>query len=199
MARWLTLASLFLFQGWSTTTTIIDSGSPSDASFTGGTTYQIPPALLPPGTDSTLRFSDKPFSYLIPCQSEWPYVVTFRFIEPTVKVVGQRVFSVKVGSQVVVDKLDLVAEAGYLKPISRSVVVLASDGALQIRFETQVRSSVISSIEIRPLLEISSHTSGLIMVQAGPVSIIGSPSTPAWEGASGWRKIFPTISPLGTE
>ena len=130
--------------------TLIDAGSSTDSGFTGGAVWLIPQALLPPGTtDTTLRFGAD-FSYRIPC-SKRVYVVTFQFIEPAVQAIGQRVFSVSVNNQTVLERLDLVAEAGYLRPISRSVLAVCSEGQLRIRFLAQVRSAVVSSIEGAPL------------------------------------------------
>jgi len=151
--RWVpSLAALLFCSALTAETVIIDCGSPADSNFTGGATWLIPQGLIPPGTtDTTLRYGAA-FSYRVPVYNI-PYVVTFRFIEPTVQVRGQRIFSVRINNQVVIDRIDLVAEAGYLKPISRSVVVMGSDEALNISFETQVRSAVASSIEITQFYE----------------------------------------------
>lgn len=132
--------------------TIIDAGSDGDRNFAGGTKYIIAPT--PDVVDVTLRYGA--FTYEFPAHNEWPYVLTLRFIEPTVQSPGQRVFSVRVNNQLVLDRLDLVAEAGYLKPLSRSVLVMGADNRLVIKFEVQVRSAVISSIEITPLFQILS-------------------------------------------
>src|SRR6185369_10382598 len=151
--RWVpSLAALLFCSVHSAETVIIDCGSAADSNFSGGVTWIIPQALLPPGTtDTTLRYGAA-FSYRIPVDNI-PYVVTFRFIEPTVQVRGQRIFSVRINNQVVVDRIDLIAEAGYLKSLSRSIVVMGSDESLNICFETQMRSAVVSSIEITQFYE----------------------------------------------
>lgn len=155
LARWLPAGGLFLCSLLSAQ--VIDAGSATDSGFTGGAVWLIPQALLPPGTtDATLRFGAD-FTYRIPC-SKRVYVVTFQFIEPTVQAIGQRVFSVSVNNQTVLDRLDLVAEAGYLRPVARSVLAMCSEGQLRIRFLAQVRSAVVSSIEVAPLSLCSQQT-----------------------------------------
>ena len=132
----------------------IDAGGATDSNYapSPGLTYTIPnpPALV---TDATMRYGPS-FSYLIPAHNKWPYMVTMGFCEPSYKLVGERVFSVRVNNRVVVDRLDLVAEgAGFLGCLTRAVVVLASDEAMRIRFDTDRvgRNALVSFIEITPL------------------------------------------------
>ncbi len=154
--RWLTLAP-FLICGLSAQTTIIDSGSATDSNFTGGTAFTMP---NPPAgvTDATMRFTASgasTFSYDVPCHLDWPYSVKLYFLEPNQTAVGQRIFTVRINNQVVLDHLDLIAEGGLGKMLSRSVVVMgADDGQLHIRFETNKRSAVVSSIEFTPLFQL---------------------------------------------
>jgi hypothetical protein len=144
---------LFLFAfTLSAATTIIDCGSASDSNFTGGTVYVFP--ALPPGTnDTTLRYDafQTGFTYRIPATEA--QIVTLRFIDPSVSVIGGRVFSVFSNNQPVLQGLDIVAEAGPLKPLSRTLVLYPSDGWISLTFRTSVRSAVVSSIEYRPLLD----------------------------------------------
>jgi hypothetical protein len=140
-------------------TTIIDAGSDTDSNFTGGAAYLIPLPLIPPVTDGSIRYATpsvagSSFTYSIPAHANWPYVVTLRFVEPIVKAPKQRVFTVWVGNQAVVDHLDIFQEVGYMTPMSRSFVAVPSDGKLVLRFETQVRNAVVSSIEATPLFQV---------------------------------------------
>ncbi len=156
----------------------IDAGSPIDSNFTGGAAYLIPQALLPPGTtDATLRFGTA-FSYRVPSDN-CAYIVTFRFIEPNMKAAGQRIFSVRINNQVAIDRLDLVAEAGYLTPLSRSVVVMGSDSALRIHFEAHVRSAVVSAIQVQPLVvPLPFQAEGLLSIHAANDRVITGVPTP---------------------
>lgn len=149
-ARWLMLAGFLFCARLHSATVTIDAGSVADSNFSGGTAYMIPVGLLPPGTsDSTMRYGVS-FIYVIPCPNI-PYVVRFHFIEPSVQGPGQRVFSVRINNQIMLDRLDPFAEAGYLKPFSRAVVVVGADEKLVIRFETQIRSAIVSAIDFDPL------------------------------------------------
>lgn len=134
-------------------TTRIDCGSPTDSNFSPapGFTFAVPVAA----GDQTGRYDalKTGFAYSIPVVDGMPYIVTLRFLEPSVQAVGQRVFSVAINNQIVVDKIDLFMEAGFQKPLSSSFVAVGSSGALVIRFSTQIRSAVISAIEITPLFE----------------------------------------------
>lgn len=119
----------------------IDAGSSTDQYFIGGTAWLI----SPPGTgDATLRFGS--FRYKI--HAEGPQVLTLRFREPTVTGPGQRVFSVHANHQPIISRLDLVADGAQ----DRSYVVVPSGGYVELRFETHIRSAVVSSITLAPLL-----------------------------------------------
>jgi hypothetical protein len=135
-----------------TTALTIDCGSSTDAYYVGGLPWVIPQGILPPGTtDATIRYGAS-FVYPIPAGSTGtPYLVTLHFIEPTVASVGQRVFSVYANDQPIIDRLDLVAAVGYLKPMARAFVVASSDGYIKLRFTGQVRTALVASIEIAPL------------------------------------------------
>lgn len=166
---------------------VIDSGSASDQYFYGGLTYTNPAA-----SDTTVRFSQtvagKPqqFGYKIPAANDVPYVVKFNFMEPSPGVV--RMFVVGINDLPVTAPISM---QGYLIPFSRSVIAFAADGFINIRFDTLVRSAVISSIEIAPLFQTlnsslpvvtawSSCKSGQVL--AGPLGPgIPSPSA-VWPG-----------------
>lgn len=129
---------------------IIDSGSPSDSNFTGGATTDI--TVPAPGvTDLTSRYGT--FRYDIPADNV-PYLITFRWIEKAVTAAGQRTFQVRINQQIFFDQLDLYKIAGFLKPLSRTVIAVGSDNLLKIEFITQVRAATISSLEIVPLFQI---------------------------------------------
>ncbi len=126
---------------------IINAGAPDDG-FIGGTAYTIP-QLSP----NTLRYGFV-FTRLVPCLSSYPYILTFKFIEPSYQTNGQRIFSVRINNQIVIDHIDLVVEAGFLMPFARSVVaVCSSDLPFKIRFQSDLltRNAVVSSIEMTPL------------------------------------------------
>lgn len=141
-------------------TSIIDCGSPQDQFFSGGIAYTVQPA-----TDTTLRFSSSastPFSYLIPVDSSVPYVVKLNFLEPS-NVAPARAFSVSINDQLVLPRVTM---PGYLVPFSRSFVVMGADGFLNIRFDTIIRSAVISSIEVTPLFQVLAKADGFSLIQA---------------------------------
>lgn len=143
---------LFLFAALlSAETTIIDCGSATDSNFTGGLTFAVPATGDQTGRYDALKTG---MAYTVPVVDGMPYIVTLRFLEPSVQSAGQRVFSVAINNQIVVDKIDLFVEAGFQKPIARSFVAVGSSGALVIRFTTQFRSAVISAIEITPLSDV---------------------------------------------
>ncbi len=121
----------------------IDSGSASDFAFTGGATQTI--AALP--HDQTVRYGD--FSYTLPCPDSQPRLVTFGFIEPSQKAAGLRLFRVELNDQVMFDRLDLYAIAGYQVPLARRVIAHCADDWLKIGFKTQARSAVVSWIDVQ--------------------------------------------------
>jgi hypothetical protein len=125
----------------------IDAGSPTDQYFIGGTPWVI----APPGTtDATLRYGVA-FRYKLPAKG--PQVLTLRFREPTVTGIGQRRFSVYANHQPIISGLDLWVEAGR-DLLERSYVVVPSGGFVELRFETQIRSAVVSSITLAPLFPV---------------------------------------------
>lgn len=138
---------------------VIDSGSATDQYFVGGTAF-------PSGStvDATLRFGT--FQYKIPAVDGVPYVVKFSFYEPS-PLQPARVFSITINDQLVYPRI---AMGPGSAPFSRSVVVMSSEGMLNISFQTIIRSAVVSSIEITPVFQLfatvtewqSCHGSGVL-------------------------------------
>lgn len=146
-----------------------DLGQPSDPC-TGGLTYTIP--FGPPGTtDATLRYGT--FTCTLPSPAG-PFIATIAFVEPTVTAPGQRIFRVLADDILILDQFDLLAACGYRQPCSRSFVVAPSSGStLRLRFVTQVRSAVVSSVSIAPLLPAVSYGRGLMTVtQSGSTEVL---------------------------
>jgi hypothetical protein len=121
-------------------TVAIDSGAAADQYFTGGAAFTTSTC---PG-DSTVRYGA--FSYHIPVEPG-AYLVTLNLCETgTVSAKGQRVFSVKLNGQTVLDRLDLFAVAG-LAPKSFPFTA-GSSGFIDIDFSYSVKSAMVSSIQI---------------------------------------------------
>lgn len=130
---------------------VIDSGSSADRHFIGGTAF-------PSGdtTDTTLRFGT--FQYRIPAVDGVPYIVRFNFFEPS-PLPPTRVFSITINDQLVYPRITMGpgpllpngTPVGPPMPFSRSVIVMSSEGMLNISFQTIVRSAVVSSIEVSEL------------------------------------------------
>jgi hypothetical protein len=129
---------------------VIDCGSASDTTSTGTSSVYTITQTLPAGTDPNLRFSSTPFGYKVPV-ANGPHWVRLEFLEPSVQAPGQRLFNVFINDQPMLSRLDPFAIAGYLKPFSRTVLAVGSDGFLNIRFETITRSAIISQIVITPM------------------------------------------------
>ncbi len=77
------------------------------------------------------------------------YLLTFHFVEPSMQAAGLRAFRVTVNDVVVFDSFDLYASCGYLTSCTRTILAMASDGALRIRFITQARSALFEAIDVR--------------------------------------------------
>lgn len=133
--------------------TVIDCGSPAgDQYVSGGSSWLIPQALLPPGsTDATLRFGAS-FSYHVPV-APGAYSVTLRFQEPALPgelrmgPLPRRVFNVSINGALVMDQFDLFAVAGLLL-YSRVFDVSAPGGFIDVLLVATIRSAVISAIEV---------------------------------------------------
>jgi hypothetical protein len=79
------------------------------------------------------------------------YVLTLRFIEPTVKTVGSRVFDVAINDQPVLSRFDVFARAGFMQPIERAFVVVVKTKTLAVDFTASVRSAIVSGIQVAPV------------------------------------------------
>ncbi len=173
-------------------TLTIDSGSPSDQFFVGG---KDDFTISYPGVSGDLSVRYGAFSYHIP-RDPGVYLVTLNFRETgTVSAKAQRIFSVKLNGQLVLDRFDLFASAPGLMPIERGYVTTSNNGFIDIDFSYSLKSALVSSITIqqlffaadapqtRTLPEVtawSSCKSGLVL--AGPAGP-GVPSpTAAWPG-----------------
>ena len=149
MKRLILLTAMFKILAAQVTT--IDSGSPTDSNFTGGAAFGFAGPVIGT-TDLTMRSGNS--VYDIPCDNDWPYIISFEFFEPVVTGVGQRVFNVRVNNQIVLDHLDVFKEAGGKnKAIHRSVIVLGADEHLVIQFEAITRTPIISSISFKQLFQ----------------------------------------------
>ncbi len=129
----------------------IDCGSATaDQFFSGGATFD---SVIPGATgDITVRYGNA-FRYHIP-QPTGVYLVTLNFRETgTVTTINQRFFSVKVNSQLVLDRFDLFAVAG-LEPRERNYVTASNDGFIDIEFYTApgaAKGAIVSSIAVQQL------------------------------------------------
>ncbi|MBE9044435.1 VWA domain-containing protein, partial [Pleurocapsales cyanobacterium LEGE 10410] len=80
------------------------------------------------------------------------YDVTLSFAELFYSAVGQRVFDVSAEDQLILDDLDVVAEAGGKDTaLDRSFTVEVTDGSLNLDFLASVDKAMISAIEIEPM------------------------------------------------
>ncbi len=104
-----------------------------------------PWTVTAPVADKTLRFGV--FQCKIPTTAG-TYSVMLKFLEPNQTAIGARVFSVTANDVLVIDRLDLVAVAGPLVPYQRIIQVASIGGFIDLQFFAQVRSAVVSSIEI---------------------------------------------------
>jgi hypothetical protein len=132
----------------------------SDAPFaSGGLAYAIPnpPADLDP-LYRNLRFSAPaapggaipPFTITVPT-SPGNYLLTLKFIDPTVTARGGRSFIATANGVPVVYDLDVVAMAGAgLSPYGVTMPVTISGNSLLLTFTTVFRSAVISAIDLEP-------------------------------------------------
>lgn len=129
----------------------IDAGSSSDHFFTGGKDDFTITASGATG-DLSLRYGA--FGYHIPAQPG-AYLVTLHLRETgTVSAKNQRIFSVKLNGQTVIDRLDLFAANG-LAPTYRSFVTAVSGGFIDLDFTYALKSAIVSAIQIDVIGEVS--------------------------------------------
>jgi len=143
----------------------VDVGTVPDGCV-GGSVWLIPVGLLPPGsTDATLRFGDSFTCHLAVTPGN--YEVTLRFVEPAIpgdnypghpplSPIPHRVFSATVNGVLAADRLELLTTA------ERTVKVLASIGQIDVTLVMLIRSAVLSSIDVKPIVD--SLPSGLRIV-----------------------------------
>lgn len=121
----------------------------ADTHFTGGRTYSTPQSVS--GTkDSVLYQSERfgNFAYHIPLTGGY-YKVVLKLAEIYNWGPGQRVFSVKVGGQEMINNLDLFARAGKFKAYDLELPIhLLADGLLSIEFVTITGNAKVSAIRI---------------------------------------------------
>lgn len=123
------------------TTLTIDSGSATDQFFTGGAAFTTSTCQ----GDATVRYGA--FGYHIPVEPG-AYLVTVNLCETgTVSAKGQRIFSVKLNGQTVIDRLDLFAASG-LAPTYRSYTAAPAGGFIDLDFSYSLKSAMVSSIQI---------------------------------------------------
>lgn len=141
----------------------------SDDPCVGGLTYTIP--FQPPGTtDATLRYGTFTCTFPVPAA---PFILTIGFVEPTVTGPTQRLFRVLANDSVVLDGFDLFSACGYRLPCSRAAIIAPTGATLTLRFITQLRSAVVSSVSITPLLPSVSYGRGLMtVIQGGSTEVL---------------------------
>lgn len=173
---------------------LIDSGSATDQYFIGGANDFT---ISYPGASGDLSIRYGAFRYHIP-QAPGVYLVTLNFRETgTVSAKGQRVFSVKLNGQLVLDRFDLFAERG-LALTERNYVTASNDGFIDIDFSYTAKSAIISSIQVQLFQSAGSslptvtawsscHGSGVLAGPEGP----GTPPGALWPGLAavppGWN------------
>lgn len=133
-----------------------------DTYFTGGaaksgpTNFVYPPA--DPGIFRTMRRGN--FSYDIPLRQNQLYEMRLYFVEPTIhygsEVGGDgensRLFKVQANGQVILDNFDVTADGGFASTTIRAFrnISAASDGKLNLQFETERSEPLVAAIELLP-------------------------------------------------
>jgi hypothetical protein len=103
------------------------------------------------GTDNdpiyqTIRFNLRGYRFTAP---NGKYKVTLRFVEPSYKEAGKRVFGVKLQDRPVIEHLDIFAAAGQFKALNKTFPNIAvTDGVLRIDFISEVEYPCIAAIEV---------------------------------------------------
>lgn len=137
-----------------------------------GTFIQDPSAYLPVSQtyDATLpvsneiyktaRFGRHNISYNFKVKPGETYIVKLHFVEPwygasrseKTDYEGIRIFDVAFNENVVINDLDIWAQAGFAKPYIRTINYKANDDILKIHFpEVKAGQAIISAIEIEPI------------------------------------------------
>lgn len=92
------------------------------------------------GKSFVYRFSLHPGSYRL----------TLRFSELYVQKAGERVFSVKVNGKTLIKNLDIIEEAGFGKPLRKTLdaIEVGAEGVLRVEFKSSMENAKVSSLEI---------------------------------------------------
>lgn len=124
---------------------IIDAGSDADQyCSTGGVKF----GPFRPDGDGTLCYTSFSVTYPITVPEDGPYIVSLAYEEP-VSPTPTRAWSVTINDQLVYPRL---TSPGFGQwPAIRSAIIWSSDGVIRVRFDSLVRSALISSITVTPL------------------------------------------------
>ena len=144
----------------------------SDFGYTGGSgKYVVAPVAgtTEPLLYRNLRFGAA-FSYALPL-ADGAYDVTLHFAELEVPFPGGRVFDVLSEGEVVVDDLDLAAEAAFGQAQARSFETLVADGQLNLEFLASVGSAMVSAIEVHGIPRVTPSTG---VLDFGPVASLST-------------------------
>jgi hypothetical protein len=146
-----------------------DSGAPDgwsdDRFYAGGSALNWSGDIGVAGTDDdtlylTQRSGSGPgkrrgFDYTIPVEESGVYMVRLFFAEPYWGApggpegdVGRRVFSVAAEGEIILQDLDVYAEAGALTALVKQVEVAVEDGELDLRFTATEGEPIVAAIEI---------------------------------------------------
>lgn len=107
---------------------------------------------------------------------EGEYDVTIWLAESHFTEADKRVFSVYVQGRPVVEKIDLVREAGLGKLVSRTIRVAAAGGKLEITGKATANRALISGIEVRAVREAASASAAVPAPSPTPASATSEPS-----------------------
>lgn len=83
--------------------------------------------------------------------SECEYEISLTFGECWMRKPGERIFSVLANGAVVISELDVLQEAGFNKPLTRTFRVKASKGGIVLDFQSKVNNAMVSLIEVKPV------------------------------------------------
>jgi beta-galactosidase len=77
------------------------------------------------------------------------YEIELRFVESRFKSAGERVFGIRINRRAIVDRLDLIAEAGYMNKLSRTFAISATGGSgLELELVPIANLPIISGIRL---------------------------------------------------
>lgn len=100
--------------------------------------------------DVVANYREGTFTYQLPLK-QGEYEITLVFVEPdTGKKSGERIFSVAINDNTIVDNLDLIDEVNAAHTEYQVTKTVTTDGGLTIEFTPQVGQAVVSAIMVRP-------------------------------------------------